>query len=136
MTKKKNAPRKKQKKGTKAKQVRREATEQLDDGNQDQPKKQVAIDENGRKMTVIMGREAVWLASQLPTYLIVWKLRKLTSIIAGDGQGLGPHADDLCHSISVQHDLRKARGRPRSRQHPADGKKYEAGNLPEGEGGS
>lgn len=136
MTKKKNAPRKKQKKGTKAKQVRREATEQLDDGNQDQPKKQVAIDENGRKMTVIMGREAVWLASQLPTYLIVWKLRKLSSIIAGDGQGLGPHADDLCHSISVQHDLRKARGRPRSRQHPADGKKYGAGNLPEGVGGS
>ncbi|KAJ0304444.1 hypothetical protein COL5a_001116 [Colletotrichum fioriniae] len=69
MTKKKNAPRKKQKKGTKAKQVRREATEQLDDGNQDQPKKQVAIDENGRKMTVIMGREAemdkVWDRMQM-----------------------------------------------------------------------
>ncbi|KAK1536627.1 uncharacterized protein CCOS01_01947 [Colletotrichum costaricense] len=60
MAKKKNVSRKKQRKGTKARKIHQETTEQLGNqgGKQDRPKKQVATDENGRKMTVIMGGEA------------------------------------------------------------------------------
>ncbi|KXH37377.1 hypothetical protein CSIM01_06145 [Colletotrichum simmondsii] len=60
MAKKKNVSRKKQNKGIKAKKIHQVTTEQLgnQDGKQDKPKKQVATDENGRKMTVIMGGEA------------------------------------------------------------------------------
>ncbi|KAI3530761.1 hypothetical protein CABS01_08939 [Colletotrichum abscissum] len=60
MAKKKNVSRKKQRKGTKARKIHQETAEQLGNqgGKQDMPKKQVATDENGRKMTVIMGGEA------------------------------------------------------------------------------
>ncbi|KAK1476934.1 hypothetical protein CTAM01_15285 [Colletotrichum tamarilloi] len=60
MAKKKNVSRKKQRKGTKARKIHQETTEQSGNqgGKQDKPKKQVATDENGRKITVIMGGEA------------------------------------------------------------------------------
>ncbi|OHF03634.1 hypothetical protein CORC01_00953 [Colletotrichum orchidophilum] len=56
MVKKKNPPGKKQRDRMKAKKVREETAEMLE--NQNRPKKQVATDEKGRKMTVIIGGEA------------------------------------------------------------------------------
>ncbi|KAK1621740.1 hypothetical protein BDP81DRAFT_411829 [Colletotrichum phormii] len=60
MAKKKHLSNKKQNRGKGAKQVRKEARKEAAQhlGDQDEPSKQVAIDEKGRKMTVIMGGEA------------------------------------------------------------------------------
>ncbi|TKW53882.1 hypothetical protein CTA1_9671 [Colletotrichum tanaceti] len=58
MTKKKNPPGKIQRDRMKAKKLREEGAAKL--RQHVEPKKQAHVDEKGRKLTVVLGGEAVW----------------------------------------------------------------------------
>ncbi|KAK1657438.1 hypothetical protein BDP55DRAFT_734937 [Colletotrichum godetiae] len=88
MAKKKHPSNKKQNRGKGAKQFRKEARKEAAQhlSGQDKPSKQVAIDEKGRKMTVIMGGEAemdkLWERMQV-TFTLQFQSKTISEWLEG-----------------------------------------------------